>query len=245
MRRAINNMKKLIKFFFNKAGIDIHKLSITSNPAFQLLKGLELFNVDLVLDIGANVGQFAKELRVIGFDGRIVSFEPLSDAYAQLSQVALKDNKWQVHKRGAIGDTNGNIIINISGNSVSSSILPMLDAHSIAASGSAYISQETTPIYTLDVVAAEYIVHASNYFIKIDTQGFEWQVLNGGQETLKNARGVLLELSLIPLYEGQKLWMEIIERLNKGGFTLWSIQKGFTDPNTGRTLQIDAIFFRT
>lgn len=238
-------MKNLIKFFLIKIGIDYHKLSRTPSPALQLLKGLELFDVDLVFDIGANIGQFAKGLRNIGYDGRIVSFEPLSDAHSYLSRLALKDNKWDVHQRGAIGDTNGNIIINISGNSVSSSILSMLETHSIAASGSAYISQETTPIYTLDVVAAEYIVHASNFFIKIDTQGFEWEVLNGGQETLKKARGVLLELSLVPLYEGQKLWQEIIERLNKEGFTLWAIQKGFTDPKTVRTLQIDAIFFRT
>ena len=63
-------MKKLIKLFFKKAGIDIHKLSTTSSSAFQLLKGLELFNVDLVFDIGANIGQFAKRLRDVGYDGR-------------------------------------------------------------------------------------------------------------------------------------------------------------------------------
>jgi FkbM family methyltransferase len=237
-------MKSFVKNIFHKCGIDIRKLNAASNPSFQLLKAFEEFRVDLVFDIGANVGQFAIELRNIGYDGRIVSFEPLSDAHAQLSRVALSDKKWEIHKRGAIGDTNGNIKINISGNSVSSSILPILDVHSLAASGSAYISQESTPIYTLDCVAIDYIAPSSNVFIKLDTQGFEWQVLNGGQETLKQACGVLLELSLIPLYEGQKLWQEMIERLNREGFTLWSIQQGFTDFKTGRSLQIDAIFFR-
>jgi FkbM family methyltransferase len=237
-------MKRIIRKYFRKIGIEIQRFTPEKNPTFQLLKGLEKFRVDLVFDIGANIGQFARDLRYIGYKGRIISYEPLSDAYAQLSRIALKDKKWQVHKRGAVGDTNGNIIINISGNSVSSSLLPMLDAHSLADSGSVYISQETTPIQTLDDAAKEYINKASNIFIKIDTQGFEWQVLNGGQETLRHACGVQLELSLVPLYEGQKLWMEIIERLEKEGFTLWSIQNGFTDPHDGKTLQVDAIFFR-
>ena len=80
--------------------------------------------------------------------------------------------------------------------------------------------------------------------IKIDTQGFEWQVLDGATETVKRAQGVLLELSLVPLYDGQRLWREIIERMEKEGFTLWVIQKGFTDPRTGRSLQVDGIFLR-
>ena len=81
-------------------------------------------------------------------------------------------------------------------------------------------------------------------FLKIDTQGYEWQVLDGARESLSQCQGVLCELSLVPLYEGQCLWMEMIQRLESGGFTLWSIQKGFTDLRDGRTLQVDAIFLR-
>jgi hypothetical protein len=57
-------------------------------------------------------------------------------------------------------------------------------------------------------------------------------------------RGVLCELSLIHLYEGQHLWEEIIGRLIQEGFTLWALQQGFIDSRNGRTLQMDAIFFR-
>jgi hypothetical protein len=85
---------------------------------------------------------------------------------------------------------------------------------------------------------------AERYFIKIDTQGFEWQVLEGASETLKNATGVLCELSLVPLYEGQRLWLEIVERLKLEGFTLWSLQQVFCDKRSGRSLQVDAIFFK-
>jgi FkbM family methyltransferase len=237
-------LKKIIKTLFFKVGFDLHRLTVRSNPTYMLLKGIERFEIDLVLDIGANKGQFASELRTVGYRGRIVSFEPLSDAHKVLTEVAADDYDWTIHKRGAIGDIDGEVKINIAGNSVSSSLLRMLDSHASAAEGSAFIGSEYVPISRLDSVAQNYINESDRYFIKIDTQGFEWQVLNGGLDTLAKAQGVLCELSLIPLYEGQRLWLEILQRLKAEGFTLWSIQKGFTDSRDGRTLQVDAIFFR-
>lgn len=159
--------------------------------------------------------------------------------------MARRDKLWAVHPRSAIGDYDGDVEINISGNSVSSSVLPMTEAHSSAAENSAYISSEKVPIARLDSVVSEYISPKSRTFIKIDTQGFEWQVLDGASETLKNAQGVLCEMSLVPLYEGQHLWMDMLKRLENEGFTLWAIQRGFTDPRDGRSLQVNAIFYRT
>lgn len=237
-------LRTIIKKCLHKIGFDLHRLNAYSNPAFQLLKGLDRFGVDLVLDVGANTGQFASELRAIGYKGRIVSFEPLTEAYQTLAAFAAKDPGWTVHRRCAIGDFDGEVEMNIAGNSVSSSILPMLNSHSSAAKGSAYIGSESVPINRLDSIASSYIRGSRSYFIKIDTQGFEWQVLDGGNETLAKAMGVLCELSLIPLYEGQRLWMDMLQRLEAEGFTLWSIQKGFIDLRDGRTLQVDAIFFR-
>ncbi len=238
-------IKRIISKIAKASGYELHRFGVHSNPAYQLFKGLERFKVDLVLDVGANVGQFASELRSVGYRGNIVSFEPLADAYRKLSTSAGKDSKWLVHDRCAVGDHNGEIQINIAGKSASSSVLPMLDAHTSAAPGAAYIGSEDVPIVMLDSVVPQYLDTHSQMFIKIDTQGFEWQVLDGARETLKRAQGVQCELSLVPLYEGQYLWMDMIERLNSEGFTLWAIQKGFTDPRDGRTLQVDAVFFRT
>ena len=132
----------------------------------------------------------------------------------------------------------------MAGNSVSSSVLPMMDYHSSAASGSAYIRSEMVPIFRLDSIAQECLKKSHRPFLKVDTQGFEWQVLDGATKTMPHLRGVLCELSLVSLYEGQHLWLEIIERLEGEGFTLWCVQKGFTDPRDGRALQLDAVFFR-
>jgi hypothetical protein len=144
-----------------------------------------------------------------------------------------------------VGDQDGLIDINIAGNSESSSVLPMLDLHRSAANGSAFVGIEKVPICRVDSVVPQYLTLARNPFLKIDTQGFEWQVLDGARENLSKFQGVLCELSLIELYQGQKLWMDLIHRLEMEGFILWSIQRGFTDPRDGRTLQVDATFFRT
>lgn len=240
----MNRLKRLVKSVINSVGFDIHYLNPASNPSFQLLKALERFKIDLVLDVGANVGQFSSELRSVGYRGGLVSFEPLSAAHHALSKVALRNTNWQVHPRSAIGDYDGEIEIHIAGNSVSSSLLPMMEAHSAAAEHSVYVGVEKTPISRLDSVGPMYLANSRRAFLKIDTQGYEWQVLDGADETLSRMQGVLCELSLVPLYEGQRLWMELIRRLEREGFALWSIQPGFMDPRDGRTLQVDAIFFR-
>lgn len=237
-------MKKIIKKAIRSLGFDFQRFNPFSSPSSQLLAVLNHAQIDIVFDIGANVGQFAQELRSVGFPGNIVSFDPLITAHSQLCKASRNDSRWFIHPRTALGDYEGEIVINVAGNSVSSSILPMLDAHVSAATNSAYVASEPTPITKLDTVAKQYLSADSRLFIKIDTQGFEWQVLDGARDTFKRVQGVLLELSFVPLYEGQYLWLEIIERMEKEGFTIWSIQKGFTDLSTGRSLQMDAIFLR-
>lgn len=238
-------MKKLIKRLIHSIGYEFHRLSVSSSDEYQLYKSLKKFNIDLILDVGANKGQFASEIRSVGFNNKIISFEPLPDAHQLITKAASGDELWSVHQRGAIGDYDGEVEINVSGNSVSSSILPMMESHSSAAQNSAYIGSENVPINRLDTVATKYFFPESNIFIKLDTQGFEWQVLDGATETLKKAQGVLCEMSLVPLYKGQHLWKDMLKRLESEGFTLWAIQRGFTDPRNGRSLQVNAIFYRT
>lgn len=239
-----SSIKAQINQALHRAGYEFRRLKPDSGHADQLSAVLCSEEVDMVIDIGANEGQFAREIRQAGYTGKIISFEPLSSARRVLIDHASSDPHWLVHEQLALGDQEGAITINISGNSYSSSILPMLETHANAAIDSAYVDSETVPISKLDSVAAEYLEPGCNFFIKIDTQGFELQVLNGARETLPLAKGVLCELSLVPLYEGQALWREVIDRLNEEGFFLWILLPGFTDPRTGQSLQIDGIFLR-
>lgn len=239
--------KQSVKAILKMFGLELHwvRLSAAQVAAIQMVSAMRKFEIDLVLDVGANIGQFGSEIRSCGYPGRIVSFEPLSSAHGELLQTSTGDSKWDVYPRCALGDHNGEIEINIAGNSLSSSILPMLESHRSAAPESAYQGKEITSLKTLDAVAGEYLKNAHAPFLKIDTQGFEWQVLDGARDTLPHIKGILVELSLVPLYEGQHLWREVIDRLEAVGFTLWAFQPVFSDQVLGRTLQVDGIFYRT
>lgn len=225
-------------------GVDIRHYP-TPNPfERQIQKFLKTHKTDLIFDIGANTGQFAKQTIQMGYDGRIVSFEPLTAAWNQLVKEASRNRKWAVHERCALGATMGSVDVNISGNSYSSSILPMLETHKAAAKNSDYVGIEGAPMVTLDQVAGQYLDPGCSFLIKIDTQGYEGEILKGGTQTLQAAAGVVCELSLVPLYEGQPLWRDIIDSLDEQGFSLWAIQESFSQPYTGQSLQTDAIFQR-
>jgi FkbM family methyltransferase len=237
-------IKKIIKKLFNLLGLQLSKLNVVSSPAYQIAKALEVHKVNVVFDVGANIGQFAKELREHGYMGKIISFEPLPKAHIALQKQALGDAGWIVHSRVAVGAFAGDVSINVARNSVSSSILPMLETHASAAPESQYTHSEQVLLITLDSVLEEYTSLSDNLFIKIDTQGYEWAVLDGATKTLNQSKGVLLELSLVPLYDGQKLWLDCIKRLKDIGLSLYSFQTGFTDLKTGQTLQVDGLFFK-
>jgi FkbM family methyltransferase len=243
-------IKQIIKAIFrNVLGLEVSWVrnlppSAVEVAGRELVSSLRKFEIDLVLDVGANKGQFASEIRHCGYAGRIVSFEPLSQAHGELLQSNAWDPKWDAYPRCALGDHDGEVEINIAGNSYSSSILPMLEAHRSAAPESAYEGKEIVPIKMLDAVAGQYLKDARAPFLKIDTQGFEWKVLDGARDTLPHLKGILVELSFVPLYEGQHLWREVIDRLEAEGLSLWAFMPVFSDQASGRTLQVDGIFFR-
>ena len=242
-------IKSIVRAILAFFGLELHwiRRNVAIAPplaAMELAVSLKKFEIDLILDVGANIGQFASEIRQCGYAGRIVSFEPLSQAHETLLQSSESDLLWDVFPRCALGDHNGEIDINIAGNSESSSILPMLELHRSAAPQSAYQGKEIVPIKTLDTVAGQYMENVHAVFLKIDTQGFEWQVLDGARAILPKIKGIIVELSLMPLYEGQHLWRDVIDRLEAEGFTLWAFKQAFYDQNHGRTLQVDGIFYR-
>ncbi len=237
-------MKALIKRALRGAGWDLHRYVPTASPDAQLARVLASFGIDLVLDVGANQGQYGGLLRELGFAGSIVSYEPLADAHAALTARAAGDPAWTVAPRAAIGAENGEIAINVAGNSASSSVLPMLAAHTDAAPHTAYVGSEIVPLRRLDDVAAPHLAGARAPLVKIDTQGFEAAVLAGAPATLAAASAVQIELSLTPLYEGQALYDAILADLTGRGFELWGIWPGFGRDSDGRLLQMDGLFAR-
>lgn len=205
---------------------------------------LERLAVDLVLDVGANKGQFAKELMRAGYRHRILSFEPLEDAYSALSRASTQFPYWSVAPRCAIGAKQATVELNVAGNSQSSSVLNMLASHSDVAPASAYVGTETVPLCRLDEVAADAISKARSPFLKIDVQGLEDQVLEGAASIIDSLVGMQLELDLEPLYESALLIEDMLPRIRALGFSTYKLIPGFVDRRTGRLLQVDGLFFR-
>jgi FkbM family methyltransferase len=223
-----------------------HQIRKTSVYTSQKLRHRLLFSqlqIDLILDIGANTGQFARQCRAAGYNGSILSFEPSATAHAALLQSAADDPLWNVADRMALGAANGEIEINIAANSYSSSILPMLDSHLSAAPASQYLHKEKVPIHRLDDVLPPDDPNR-RIFLKLDVQGYESQVLAGATRLLPRTIAVQLEMSLLPLYEGEVLMPEICATMTASGFELWDLEPSFRDPITGRLLQLDGIFTR-
>ena len=238
-------LREVTKSLARSLGFELRRFAPVSSYTAQLRAMLSWHRVDLIFDVGANAGQFGRELRrQVGFTGRIVSFEPMKAAYERLSAQARKDPQWDVAPRAAIGAQEGTVTINVARNSVSSSVLPMLESHTRAAPESRYTDAETVRLAALDALTPGYFGRESIAFLKVDTQGYESEVLKGAPRTLARVVGVQLELSLIPLYTGQLLMPELLEFMRDAGFDLWAVTPAFTDPENGRLLQVDAAFFR-
>jgi FkbM family methyltransferase len=199
--------------------------------------------IDLVLDIGANAGQFGSELRRLGYRGAIVSFEPLSEAFRRLEAVARGDVGWNV-KNLALGATSGTHTIHQAANSESSSLLQMLPLHSDAAPYSRYTGEESVLVEPLDAMFDDVCMGARKVYMKIDTQGYESQVLMGAARSLGRVDMIQIEMSLAPLYEGQALFGDLYAELTGRGFALVGLESNFVDPRTGHLLQVDGIFHR-
>jgi FkbM family methyltransferase len=213
-------------------------------PPDRSVSLLAQHGIDVVLDVGANIGQYARSLLRMGYRGRIVSFEPLPSARRRLEANARGVPGWQIVPV-ALGDFDGQSTINVAGNSQSSSLLAMLPQHVAAAPESAYVSAEVVEVRRLDSLFSEHCRAGERCFLKLDVQGFEQAVLRGARESLARCVGVQLEMSLMPLYEGEATFTELLAQMADHGYSLMWLENGFVDPHSGRLLQLDGVFYRT
>ncbi len=237
--------KDNIKLFFDKEGnlisLNADRFFI-DNPIRRRLRLLNYYGINLVFDVGANVGQYAMNLRSYGYKGRIVSFEPLSSAFIKLKENAAKDRLWDVENI-ALGEENTEKKINISANSKSSSILEMLPLHLQYSPQSRYIGKEEIKVSKLDSIIQNHLKPTENIYLKIDTQGYEKKVIEGAKNSLEKIIGIQMELSLVPLYKGEASLQDMMTFMNANYYSLVSLEPGWSN-YLGQLLQVDAIFFK-
>jgi FkbM family methyltransferase len=232
-----------LKQFARKLGVHIARHSVRNDPALRRVLLLEWLGVDIMFDVGANVGQYALELRREGYAGRIASFEPQAGPYEELSEAAAKDELWSVHHVG-LGDRQRGAEINVSPQSGASSLLGIDGNHVVMHPESAYVGTETIRLELGDAVADELIGETSTVGIKLDVQGFEMNVLAGAPRLLSRAVYVECELLLEHLYDGQAEADELIARFYEAGLRLAGTEPGYVHPETGCVEWMDATFVR-
>jgi FkbM family methyltransferase len=217
---ALVRARTLVSAWTRRFGFDVTR--------FDRGKLIAHHQISVVFDVGANLGQYAAELRAVGYRGRIISCEPLGDAFARLAQRAAADPGW-VALHCALGESDGRRTINVAANSQSSSLLEMMPRHEEAAPDATY--QDVRP--------------DDRVFLKLDVQGYERMVLAGAQASLPRLQGVQLEMSLVPLYRGEAHYTDLIAQMTGHGFQLMSVEPAFRDPRSGQLLAMDGIFFRS
>jgi FkbM family methyltransferase len=241
-RRVRARIVREVRMIANRFGVDVVALRPERHLSTRRLVAFRDGSVNLVLDVGANVGQYAERLRTHGYRGRIVSFEPLQDAFERLSGSAAADALWDC-RCVALGDSDGEAAVNVSANSWSSSLLPMLPAHEIAAPDSRYVATEFAPLARLDSIRGDVVRADDRVHLKIDVQGMELAVLRGAEETLEQVVSAECELSLIPLYDGQPLIEDVVSHLEDRGLVPVAVEPAYATAS-GHVIQLDALFAR-
>ena len=223
--------------------LDVRRWAPAGVAAARRMRILEDNQVAVVLDVGANRGQFGVEVRSAGYRGRIVSFEPLPDAYTALAESTADDPLWE-SRQLALSDANGEADLHVARNAVSSSLLEMEPRHLEAAPESRYVATERVRQARLDTLADELVLPGDGLYLKLDVQGSEARALEGARGTLPRVVAIETELSLVPLYRDQLLLRDMLDLLDDFGYRLVSVEPGYADPRNGHVLQVDGIFLR-
>lgn len=210
----------------------------------NLLRVLEHHRISLVLDVGANVGQYASRLRQGGYRGRIVSFEPLAGAHADLLRLTEDDPAWTVAPRAAVGAAETPIRLHVSAETDMSSALDFTAEMADLLDSSAFVADETVPQVRLDRVFGDHAAPDDRVLLKIDTQGYERPVLDGASGVLDRIHAIQLELSIIEVYAGEPSYLDMIAHLDRLGFAPILFLPGYFNRRTARLMQMDGVFVR-
>ena len=227
-----NPFVQLVRKSLRSRGFDV----VWYRPLSRLLA---CHGINLVLDGGANSGQYAIELRRQGYLGRIVSFEPQPGVFNRLKEASRRAVNWNAVNIG-LGDENSELEMNVFADSVFGSLLQPLGRSAIPPA----VGRQVVPIRRLDAIWNDHCRPDEKVFLKLDVQGYEKKILAGAGSCLEKLVGIQIEMSLIPQYQGQPEWEEMLQFMRAKGFSLWKIEKGTWDPKTGRESELDGIFFR-
>jgi FkbM family methyltransferase len=214
--------------------------SKVDSPFKAIVRNLETLRVTNVIDVGANVGQFGLDIRRHGFQGQMFSYEPVLETFDSLTQTIKLHQPWKAFQLG-LGATESEQIINISGNAgLSSSILEIGSLHIENFPESATVAKQKISISTLDKQLVVLGLQPQEIMLKLDVQGFEAEVIKGASRSLSKIPLCYLEVSILPLYEGEITFLPILLELSKFGHQVIDVFRGIKAKD-GQLLQLDIL----
>ncbi len=214
----------LLRALANIWGYDLVKKKKSLSIENHTINLIKQNKINLVLDVGANIGQFAKTLRESGYRGEIHSFEPVLETYQLLKEAAQPDPKWYPHNF-ALGSKQGDSVINVTKASDFASILEPNSYGQERFKNNIVTSTQEITISTLDIFLTEHIAdaHKKNIFLKMDTQGYDLEVFFGCKAFLNNIKCLLSELSFTPIYEGMPHYLEALKIYERHGYKITNL----------------------
>jgi FkbM family methyltransferase len=234
------DLKHRIKRSIRSFGFEIRRIGPGRFP--DVTDFLRARHVDIVLDVGANVGWFGQRLRECGYRGKIVSFEPIDAVFRDLKALAQRDGNWDAH-RLALGATTGGALINVSRKQDFSSIRDQSRAVQRFEPAADLVHQEEITIVRLDDLFDQF--HNATVFLKIDTQGYERPVLEGARRALTQIVGVQLELPLVHLYKCTWSLAEALVFMQDAGFVLAQLTPvNWLKDDPVSAVEVDGLFRR-
>jgi FkbM family methyltransferase len=239
----MHNVKPLIKLkrVVNE-GLNTFGYEIKRQHSLERAVWLREMGIKTVLDVGANVGQFTTSIRKLLPEAKIYAFEPVEACFQDLARRRQGDALFQAFPY-ALGAEDGSAELNVNDFTPSSSLLPTASAHVEEFPFTARTAGATVEIRRLDSVVPALDL-TEPMLIKLDVQGFEMQVINGGRETLARADVLITEISFAEFYEGQTSFEELYSEIQDLGLRFHGILEQVYSTRNDLPLFCDALFVR-
>ena len=211
-----------------------------------LAKLLKDTAVNCVIDVGANLGQYASMLRELGYEGYIISFEPVRELYERLKILSSEDPKWKVYGYG-LGSRNEVKSIHRTRFSSLSSFLTLNNyAREQFGNAQEVVATEAAEIRRLDSILKTFELPMSEprFFLKLDTQGYDLEVFEGLGSEISKFLGLQVEVYAVPFYEKMPLMEEALRVYESNGFRSRGFFPICRDNKTSHVIDYDCLMIR-
>lgn len=235
-------MSRLLHKLANSFGYQLKRKKLLYNSQNLIKSLIERHQIDLVIDVGANTGQFASELRASGYQGQIISFEPVQSTFQKLSENCKTDAKWTAVNL-ALGSRKGELCINTSELSDFNSILVPNDFAKSTWQKLDTKSTEIIEVDTLDQFALNHNLLGKRIFLKLDTQGYDLEAFKGALACIPAIKILQSEVSFIQIYEGMPNFRESLDTYLSHGFQISAFFPVSEKPD-GAAIEMDCIFVK-